>query len=83
MHTTLKALQDDAARLQAGIETVAAEMSAYENNLAGIQDCALRIQKCSKVLGNNRLVALPARDKRKVMDELEAAALELVDLLKR
>ncbi len=83
MHTTLDNLKQDAARLQAGLETVATEMSAYENNLGGIQDCALKIQKCAKVLGNNRIAALAARDKRKVMDELETAALELVELLKR
>lgn len=83
MHTTLKALIDDASRLQEGIETVAAEMDAYENNLAGIQDCALRIQKCTKVMGNNRIAALAARDKRKVMDELESASSELLELLKR
>lgn len=83
MHTTLDNLKEDAARLQAGLETVAAEMNAYETNLGGIQECALKIQKCAKVLGNNRVAALAARDKRKVMDELENAALELVELLKR
>ncbi len=83
MHTNLKNLKEDAARLQAGIEAVAAEMDAYENNLGGIQDCALKIQKCAKVLGNNRIAALAARDKRKIMDELEDAAIELVELLKR
>lgn len=83
MHTTLQNLKDDAARLQAGIETVAAEMNAYENNLGGIQECALRIQKYAKMLGNNKVAAVPARDKRKYMDELEGAAMELVELLKR
>lgn len=83
MHTTLKALKEDAARLQAGLETVAEEMSAYENNLGGIQACALTIEKCARLLGNNRIAALAARDKRKVMDELESAAQELVELLKR
>ncbi|BBB29993.1 hypothetical protein [Neptunomonas japonica] len=83
MHTDLTNLQEDARRLQAGIEAVAAEMSAYETNLGGIQACALKIQKCAKVIGNNRIAAVAAKDKRKIMDELEGAAIELVELLKR
>ncbi|SIS74874.1 hypothetical protein [Neptunomonas antarctica] len=83
MHTNLKSLQEDARRLQAGLEAVAAEMSAYENNLGGIQACALKIQKCARVIGNNRIAAVAAKDKRKIMAELEDAAIELVELLKR
>ncbi len=83
MHTDLKTLRDDARRLQEGIEAVAAEMAAYENNLGGVQACALTIQKCARIAGNNRVAALAARDQRKVMEELENAANELVELLKR
>jgi hypothetical protein len=83
MHTDLTNLQEDARRLQTGIEAVAAEMSAYEPNLGGIQACALKIQKCARVLGNNRIAAVATKDKRKIMGELEDTAAELVELLKR
>jgi len=83
MHTNLKSLRDQARELQLGIESVSAEMEAYENNIAGIQECALTLQKSIRLVGNNRIAAMAAKDQRKVMDQMEQAANELVELLKR
>ncbi|MDO6469930.1 hypothetical protein Q4498_17615 [Neptunomonas phycophila] len=83
MHTDLKSLRDQALDLQLGIESVSAEMEAYENNIAGIQECALTLQKCIRIVGNNRVAAMAAKDQRKIMAQMEDTANELVELLKR
>jgi hypothetical protein len=40
-----------------------------------------RIQKCIRMVGNDRQAALANRDKRKVMAELEDAVTEMAELL--
>ncbi|MBV1786590.1 hypothetical protein KQ940_00820 [Marinobacterium sp. D7] len=81
MSQTLHELAAQAAQLQHALAGAADSMEQYEYNLQGIQRCAEQISRCVKMVGNNRTAALSARDTRKVMDQLEAATNELMELL--
>lgn len=83
MSKTLHQLADQAASLQQALTEAADSMEQYEYNLQGIHRCAEQISKCVKMVGNNRTAALSAHDTRKVMDQLEAATDELMELLSK
>ncbi|KEA63870.1 hypothetical protein ADIMK_1997 [Marinobacterium lacunae] len=83
MSQTLHQLAAQAAQLQQALAGAADSMEQYEYNLQGIQRCAEQISKCVRMVGNNRTAALSARDTRKIMDQLESATDELMELLSK
>jgi len=83
MDKQLQQLMTQADELRNGIHQFADMSRNFEYNLAGIQRCVDTIQQCVRLVGNNRTAALPSKDQRKVMDELENAANELQELIKR
>ncbi|GGO76951.1 hypothetical protein GCM10011348_05370 [Marinobacterium nitratireducens] len=83
MDKQLQQLMTQADELRNGIHELADQSRNFEYNLTGIERCVETIQRCVRMVGNNRTAALPSRDQRKIMDELEGAANELQDLIKR
>ena len=83
MNSQLQTLMSQADELRDGIHDLAERTQNYQLNLAGIETCVDTISRCIGLVGNNRVAALPARDQRKVMAELEAAVEELKELLQR
>jgi len=81
MEAQLKSLLDQAELLREGLSEVSAKANNLNYNQAGIQKNAETIKKCVRMIGNNKVAALAARDKRKVMAELEEAADQLLELL--
>lgn len=71
--TQAEALRDNIARVQ--------EQSLKTGyNAEGIRDCALTLKTCIKKVGNNKMAALAARDKRKVYADMEDAIDQLIEL---
>jgi Tfp pilus assembly protein PilN len=81
MTQTLHQLASQAEQLHAALKDAADAMQQYEYNLTGIQRCADDIARCMRMVGNDRTAALSARDTRKVMDEMQRAVDELMELL--
>jgi len=79
-HSLLElAAQADA--LRNSLKETARDYEQFEFNVEGVHNCMSRIQKCIRIVGNDRQVALANRDKRKVMAELEEAVNEMAELL--
>jgi hypothetical protein len=83
MNSQLQTLMSQADELRDGIHDLAERTQNYQLNLAGIENCVDTISRCISLVGNNRVAALPAKDQRKVMAELETAVEELKELLQR
>lgn len=83
MDSQLQQLMTQADELRNGIHHLVDVNRNYQYNLTGIERCVDTIQRCVKLVGNNRTAALPSKDQRKVMAELESAVEELQELIKR
>jgi len=83
MDKQLQQLISQVDDLRNGIHQFADLNRNFEYNLTGIERCVDTIQRCIRMVGNNRTAALASKDQRKVMDELESAANELQELIKR
>lgn len=81
MDTNLEQLIKQADELKAGLEAMHKQSKRMGYNVVGIRESAETIQKCLKKVGNNKLAALAARDKRKVYDEMEEAVEQLLELI--
>lgn len=64
-------LRDNMEQLRGGLKAAHDQCRRLEYDAAGINECMASIQKCVRLVGNNRKAALSARDMRKVMGELE------------
>jgi len=78
MHQDLATLLEQTDQLRAsmdnlrgGLQAAHEQSRALQYDAAGIEECMNSIQKCVRLVGNNRKAALSARDMRKVMGELE------------
>lgn len=81
MENNLELLIKQADDLKSGLEDMHKQSKRMGYNMVGIRDCAETLQKCIKKVGNNKLAALAARDKRKVYDEMEDAIEQLMELI--
>ncbi|EAR60467.1 hypothetical protein [Neptuniibacter caesariensis] len=81
MEQNLEVLLKQADDLREGIQKIHNDSKMMGYNSAGIRDCALTLQKCIKKVGNNKLAALAARDKRKVYAEMEDAIEQLLEFI--
>lgn len=81
MQEDLQLLLNQADTLRNGIEKMQQESYNMNTNAADIRACATALKKGIKKVGNNKLAALAARDKRKVYDEMEDAIDTLMELL--
>jgi len=78
---SLNELAAQAEALRNSLSQTAKDFEQFEFNVNGVQQCMDRIQKCIRMVGNDRKAALSQRDTRKVMAELENAANEMAELL--
>lgn len=78
---SLHELAAQAEALRNSLQQTARDYEQFEFNVDGVHSCMARIQKCVRLVGNDRLVALANRDKRKVMAELEDAVNTMAELL--
>jgi len=78
---SLNELAAQAEALRNSLSQTAKDFEQFEFNVNGVQQCMDRIQKCIRMVGNDRKAALSQRDSRKVMAELENAANEMAELL--
>lgn len=81
MEENLQSLLKQADDLRDGIQKMHNESKMMSYNAVGIRDCAETIQKCIKKVGNNKIAALAARDKRKVYAEMEEAIEQLMEFI--
>ena len=81
MSQTLHQLADQAEQLHQALQQAADSLEQYEYNLTGVQRCAERIAQGMRQIGNERMAALSARDRRKVMEQMQDAVDELMELL--
>lgn len=88
MHQDLASLlkQTDELRahmdqLRGGIQAAHDQSRRLEYDAASISECMDSIQKCVRLVGNNRMAALSARDMRKVMGELEDSVERLAGII--
>jgi hypothetical protein len=79
-HSLLE-LAAQAEALRNSLQQTARDYEQFEFNVDGVHSCMARIQKCIRMVGNDRQAALANRDKRKVMAELEDAVTEMAELL--
>lgn len=78
---SLNELAAQAEALRDSLSQTAKDFEQFEFNVRGVHDCMERIQKCMRMVGNDRKAALSARDTRKVMAEMEDAVAEMSGLL--
>jgi len=78
---SLNELAAQTEALRNSLSQTAKDFEQFEFNVNGVQQCMDRIQKCIRMVGNDRKAALSQRDSRKVMAELENAANEMAELL--
>ncbi len=78
---SLHELAAQAEALRENLSRTAKDFEQFEFNVRGVHSCMERIQKCMRMVGNDRKAALSARDTRKVMAELEDAVQEMAGLL--
>lgn len=78
---SLDQLAAQAESLRNSLQQTARDFEQFELNVNGVQDCMARIQKCMRMVGNERKAALSSRDTRKVMAELDDAVTEMAELL--
>ncbi|MBP0049151.1 hypothetical protein H9C73_10415 [Marinobacterium sp. AK62] len=78
---SLNELASQAEALRDSLRQTAKDFEQFEFNVSGVHDCMARIQKCVRMVGNDRKAALSHRDSRKVMAELEDAVNEMAELL--
>lgn len=78
---SLHTLAAQAEALRDQLSRTARDYEQFEFNVTGVHQCMRRIQKCVRMVGNDRKAALSQRDTRKVMAELEDAVTEMVELL--
>lgn len=71
MHQNLATLLEQADQLREGLQAAQEHSRRLNYDAVGIQECLADIQKCVRLVGNNRKAALSARDQRKVMSQLE------------
>ncbi len=83
MDKQLQQLITQADELRNGIHEFADLNRNFEYNLTGIERCVETLQRCIRMVGNNRTAALASKDQRKVMDELESTVNELQELIQR
>ncbi|WP_299178420.1 hypothetical protein [uncultured Neptuniibacter sp.] len=81
MEENLAVLLKQADDLRSGIAKMHNESKMMGYNAVGIRECATTLQKCIKKVGNNKLAALAARDKRKVYAEMEEAIEQLLEFI--
>lgn len=81
MEKDLELLLQQADELRSGIQKMHNESKMMGYNAVGIRECAETLQKCIKKVGNNKLAALAARDKRKVYAEMEEAIEQLMEFI--
>ena len=82
MSQSLQQLAEQAAQLHAALQSAAGSRSQYESHQTRIQACADEISRCVRLVGNQRIAAMSAKDTRKVMAELETALEEMQRLLR-
>ncbi|SIQ23792.1 hypothetical protein [Marinobacterium stanieri] len=78
---SLNELAAQAEALRDSLSQTAKDFEQFEFNVRGVHECMERIQKCMRMVGNDRKAALSARDTRKVMAEMEDAVAEMSGLL--
>jgi len=78
---SLHELAAQAEALRNSLQQKARDYEQFEFNVEGVHSCMARIQKCTRLIGNDRQVALANRDRRKILAELEEAVSEMAELL--
>ncbi|MCP4595181.1 hypothetical protein [Neptuniibacter sp.] len=81
MEENLQVLLKQADQLRDGIQQMHNQSKQMGYNSVGIRECAETLQKCIKKVGNNKIAALAARDKRKVYAEMEEAIEQLLEFI--
>ncbi|MGB0468806.1 MAG: hypothetical protein ACPGF7_14935 [Pontibacterium sp.] len=81
MHQNLATLLEQADTLRDGIKAAEEQARRLNYDAVGIQETLASIQKCVRLVGNNRMAALSARDQRKVMAQLEESVERLAELI--
>lgn len=82
MEENLQVILKQADELRENIQKMHTDSKMMSYNTVGIRECAETLQKCIKKVGNNKLAALAARDKRKVYDEMEDAIEQLMEFVR-
>lgn len=80
MENNLDSLLKQANELRNGIEAMQQQSKHMGYNIEGIRECIATLQSGIKKVGNNKMAALAARDKRKVYDAMEDAIERLQEL---
>ncbi len=81
MSHSLQQLADQAAQLHAALQQAASSMDDYRRNAEAIRGCVEQIDHCLRLVGNQRVAAMSAKDTRKVMADMEEAVSALRRLL--
>ncbi|WP_027859824.1 hypothetical protein [Marinobacterium jannaschii] len=82
MQDNLQSLIEQAEELRDGLKVVHDRTQQVQYNSEAIREQAKLLKKYINMIGNNRIAAMAAKDKRKVMGEMEDAIdrlLEFVD----
>ena len=79
MDQNLEDLLKQADELRDNIAKMHKQSQQMGYNVVGIRESAETLKKCIRKVGNNKMAALAARDKRKVYDEMEDAIDRLLE----
>jgi len=82
MQDNLQSLIEQAEELREGLKVVHDRTQQVQYNSEAIREQAKLLKKYINMIGNNRVAAMAAKDKRKVMGQMEDAIdrlLEFVD----
>ncbi len=81
MQENLQALIEQAEQLSNGLKDVRDRNQQVQYNSEAIREQAQLLKKYITMIGNNRVAAMPNKDKRKVMAEMEDAIDRLLEFV--